>query len=936
MRINLNDTVAKIKEFIKKNWLVLTGFILLCFIVAYFIWYQTRRPIDAWALMPENPVFVVETQDFWNAYLRLSQAPLWKSLGETAEFYELNAQIDFLKTDIAQEKKWQAFFRTRKCLASMHLIGKENFDFLYFIPLESEEDLAFYTQINQYLEKRKEYSILKRTYRGLLIQEIQHEASEEKFVFIRYQNYWIASYSPLLIEDVVRKIQEQINSLPFKHTKEIDQLRAVSFKNQQDWIFYVNYPALAELMSDVAQEPLKAYLKPLSYFAEGTFLSASTQSAYPLWEGVSFTAKTDSSAFLNVFGAQDAKNISLESYLPQQAAFTMFFSFENIKQFQQTYQAYWQREQGNFKEMQKTFEQDYQVNTEDLYENFAGEIALCLLESSQSNSTDKLLIWKTKSTTLSQNWLDKVALQASQAQKQQQYTEKYDNYLIKQIPIKNFPEVFLGGIAQDFQDTYYLSIGECIVMSNRLQALKKWINAHQYKRTWSSSVAHRSLLQENYQYANLSIIIDFAQIWNIIYQNVNTSWQKVMDSFEIEMKQMDFLSIQFRYKNGQFDTRLALNGGTKTSEKGLEIEGYQVLMNHKFPREVYTAPFLVKNHDTGATEILVQDFANNLFLLNQQGRVLWQKLAGAPMRSEPIQMDIYQNGKLQYLYLTADRISLVDRLGRDVPKYPFYAPDTLQLNTLAYLNFEDKKHYYLISNVRGALYMYDGERNRIAGWRPKQLSNRLGTAVQHVRVEQEDYLLACSENGTIHCFGKEGQSRAGFPLNLQGGISNPLHIQAGIDPQSTLLTALTDEGKIIRFNLVGEILQETQLIRPSQRSTFITCLAPNSQEWLIGVFDDGLVNIYNPNGQLMLEQNFDSKGAKWEMQYFSFDNNLKIIALTDKIGSKTYLFDIRGKSLGKPFPSNKKIQMEYDRKERKLFIYRTYGREVGKLALQLG
>ncbi len=926
--------MARIKAFIKKNWLFLILFILLLSAGAYFIWQQTRRPIDAWALLPEKPVLVIETQDFWNAYLRLSQAPLWKSLSETPEFYNINAQIDFLKTDIAQEKTWQAFFRNRKCLASMHLTGKENFDFLYFVPLESEEDLALYKQINEYLEKRTEYKILKRTYRGLLINEIRHEANEEKFVFIRYQNYWIASRTPLLIEDVARKIQEKETAMPFAHAQEIDQLRAVSFKNNQDWVFYVNYAAFADFVGATAQEQLRAYLKPLGYFAEGTFLSADTKSAYPLWEGLSFTAKKDSSAFLNVFDAQEAKNISIESYLPQQAAFTLLFSFENSKQFRQAFTAYWQREQGNFKETQKTFEKDYQVSLEDLYESFTGEVALCLLESEQNNSADKLLIWKTKSTTLSQNFLDKVASQTIQGKKQ--YTEKYDNYLIKQISLENFPEIFLGGLGQDFQTTYYLSIGECMVMSNRLQALKKWINAHQYKRTWSTSAAHRSLLQENYQYANLSVIIDLAQVWNILYQNANASWKRVMDNFEIDIKQIDFLSVQFKYKNGQFDTRLALNGGTKTPEQGMEIEGYQVIMNHKFPREVYTSPFLVKNHDTGATEILVQDFTNNLFLLNQEGKVLWQKSAGAPLRSEPLQIDIYQNGKLQYLYLTADRISLVDRLGRDVAKYPFYAPDTLQLNTLVYLDFEDKKHYYLASNVRGALYMYDGERNRIAGWRPKQLSNRLGTAVQHIRVEQEDYLVACSENGTIHCFGREGQSRAGFPLNIQGGISNPLHIQVGTDPQNTQLTALTDEGKILRFNLVGEVLQEIQLIRPSQRSTFVSAIAPNSQEWLIGVFDEGLVRVYNPNAQVLLEQNFDSRGAKWEMQYFSFDNNLKIIALTDKIGSKTYLFDIRGKALGKPFPSNKKIQIDYNRSERTLFIYRTYGREVGKLALKLG
>jgi len=921
---------------LKKYRIFVFIFFALALGLSYWLWQRSQRPVDAWSMMPKNAIMVIETHNFWNSYLRLSQAPLWQSLGETPEFAEINGRLEFLTTDLAPEKSWQAFFRDKSCLASLHLTGKQDFDFLYFVPLKSEEDKKLFEQVIAYLRKRTDYEILQRTYRGMAIQEIKHEASSQRLSFLQYGEYWIASYTPLLVEDVARKIQEGDFSVMSSQMNKVDKLRKVSFSQSNDWGIYINNKEFVNFIELTFKEDLKKYFKPLSYFAEGSFLTANPKSSFPLWEGVSFTKDKDSSSFLNIFERQRGKTLSIESYLPQRSALVMYLNFENTKQFEQAYATYWQKEGGDFYKNKQLFEQTYRLRWEDFYENAAGEMAFCMMESEDTKSTNKVIVWKTKSITLSQNWLDELAKNASAIDSTPLYSEKYDNYLIKRLPLKKFPEYFLGGLGQDFEDTYYLVVGECVVMSNRLQGLKKWINTHQYQQTWAQSASHRGLLQESYQYANLSVVLDVAQAWNILYQNASPVWQEAMNTFEKDLRQIDLINLQFRYQNEQFDTRLSLLAGTQSNDKGFSIEGYEVLMNHQFPRQIYTTPYIVKNHDTGANEILVQDFTNNIFLLNEQGRVLWQRPAGAPMRSNPLQIDIYQNGKLQYLYLTADRISLIDRLGRDVPKYPFFLPDTTQLNTLAYLDFGDKKHYYLASNIRGYLFMYDGERNRIAGWRPKQVNNRLGPPVQQIRLGNEDYLIACTENGTVYVFSREGQTRAGFPLDLRGSISNPLRIQKGLDAQNTLITALTDEGKIVVFDLLGGLQSETQLIRSSARSSFVACPDQNNQEWLIGIADNGLIQVLSAEGQLLFEQKFESTSAKWEIQYFNFDDNVKIVALTDKVGSKTYLYDLRGNAIGKPFPSNKKVHMDYDRNERKLIIYRTYGREVGKLALKVG
>ena len=109
-----------------------------------------------------------------------------------------------------------------------------------------------------------------------------------------------------------------------------------------------------------------------------------------------------------------------------------------------------------------------------------------------------------------------------------------------------------------------------------------------------------------------------------------------------------------------------------------------------------------------------------IFLINYILFHLLEKLSGHKTQvhlfgASPQQIDIYHNDKLQYLYLTSDRISLVDRLGRYVPKFPFYKPDSVYFRTLATHSFGESDHqYFIVSNQKGDLYMYNNLRETSA------------------------------------------------------------------------------------------------------------------------------------------------------------------------------------------------------------------------------
>ena len=66
---------------------------------------------------------------------------------------------------------------------------------------------------------------------------------------------------------------------------------------------------------------------------------------------------------------------------------------------------------------------------------------------------------------------------------------------------------------------------------------------------------------------------------------------------------------------------------------------------------------------TGEKELFVQDDRHTVYLINDVGRVLWKLPLGQQINSEVYQVDLFKNGKLQYLFSTPDKMYLIDRNG---------------------------------------------------------------------------------------------------------------------------------------------------------------------------------------------------------------------------------------------------------------------------------
>ncbi|GAB4397919.1 MAG: hypothetical protein OHK0053_15410 [Microscillaceae bacterium] len=886
--------------------------------------YIYRPPLTAARLVPQNPLFILETNNFWEDYQQLRTFPLGEALSQTPALQTGLERLDFLREVPKFSPDFRAFFRGKTCTASLHLSSREEVDWLWFVPVVGDQDKLLYNQILLFFKNQAEYRLQTRSFRGLAIQEIEARTSGLRFSFLRYGAFWVGSFNSILVEDVVRKIQERnwFSALwsPPPLPKDFEEWGPASGRR-----LWLNPKAFHSLWRLLARE---GYLRNWPAWL-GLRQPLSLGARMPLKSGILegfLKPPPDTEVGLDqLFRGQSPPPFGLEAYLPRQTVLTLRLGFSENSLFFANLAAFAEQFGPGAIQKQAEWASRYGVALTALHRAVGPEMALTWVERQEETGLGQLLLLKLPSRGRPS------AFPASDSA----FQEKYAGFVIQKWPGRGLSAFLPGVLGAGFENCYWVSNQHIAVFGNSVAVLREWIQSQQQQKNWQNDLSRKAWLSQIPARSHLTWVLDPHRALPFMYENASEMGQTWLAMLQPLLEGLTTMVGSCRAEEAKVYTHVLLHSSRLQLAPRPQIEGYQVLMNRKLPQRIFSPPYLLQNHLDQSTEILVQDYANQLYLITEKGQVLWQRPGGAPLRSTPQQIDIYRNGKLQCLYLTADRIGLIDRLGRDVPKFPVYLPDTTHLETLAKPDFGDQQHYFLVSNRRGRLYMLDQARNRLPGWRPRQIPSRLGSPVQHLQLQSEDYLLAMAENGTLHVFDREGGYRAGFPLALPGRMRNPLWIKRGAKAGDTEMMALTEEGILMKINLLGETLSEMQLIRPSAKAQFLACPASDAQDWLAGVGDKNLVQIFDATGQLLFEQKFEQAPGPWAIQYFRFGNQHKLVACTDKTGGLTYLYDLRGRALGKPFPSQQPIALQFQPAAQKLKIYRVFGTEVGILELHL-
>lgn len=266
----------------------------------------------------------------------------------------------------------------------------------------------------------------------------------------------------------------------------------------------------------------------------------------------------------------------------------------------------------------------------------------------------------------------------------------------------------------------------------------------------------------------------------------------------------------------------------------------------KVDEEISSGPWILKYND--AYYIMVQDAYNNLYLISDQGEVIWKNGI-----DEQVEGKVYaiSNGNDQaFTFATSHQIILMNLKGEIIKPFPLIINEGLSSGLLL-VDYEKNKQYRLMAvSKNGNMLNYQTDGKPTAGWKTPKTKHRIGIHLQHVKLKGTDYLVLNDAEGNLSLITRTGKLQFSTN-NLHGSKSGS---QIGNSDQEGLLYTSDIGGNIISISPDGK---KTVVVPGTYSINHCFSAADIDNDGILEfiIVDEGVINIIKKDGKIVFKQN---------------------------------------------------------------------------------
>lgn len=338
-----------------------------------------------------------------------------------------------------------------------------------------------------------------------------------------------------------------------------------------------------------------------------------------------------------------------------------------------------------------------------------------------------------------------------------------------------------------------------------------------------------------------------------------------------------------------------------------------------------TPPLSVKNHNTGEEEILFMDNASNLYLVNKNGIVIWKKNLTKGTTSRITQIDIYRNGKLQYLFNDNENIYLIDRNGNHVAPFPIKLPAEATNNVTVFDYDKDGEYRFFIACADKQIYVFDKKGKQVTGFNPKPTENNIITDIAHFRSSGKDYIVF-HDDLKIRITDRRGADRIIVNNNTIPAAKASFSIIKKDTPEASIVT-LSEKDELININLKKQTTEAKGLLFDDYSNSHLISI-PTQKRFILLMADK--LSIVNEDGKI--EFSNDVKTSKiGEAALIKNRLNSDIIAFTDTAENNIYVTDKNGVLYNELPIKGMKLPAVIEHKEKENYLLIVYYSEDGTI-----
>ncbi len=870
--------------------------IVLGLVTLYLIKKLDRiTPVEVLQAVPEDAIIFAERVDF--EYLAESFFPenrIWIDFVNTSGLGRLDSTLSLGISHITGNEALRDLLYREGINVSFHLVGKNRIVPLFYLSyIGSYSDHEFEQFILEFLEKNAMMN--ERKYEAETIYDFSGRPGliPEKFSLACVNGLCLISPVSMLVEESIRTIHAD-SDLAGDRGLQLIRETAGRFVHAN---LYVNYDRLPQLFYPLVRESAWDGLRLFAGVASWGELDLDIKEDAIVLNGMS-RAVPGEALFLATLSDQSPVRMELQDIMPSGTSFFMHLGISDPAKFRDQVTVHMD-DLGKGPEMAMELDRlraTYGIDPlNDLVNILGDEMAWFAIEGEPAAATDQVLIMETRSRSETEDillhWIEQYLQVHSFDMDAYLHIYQLDDqtsYRIYRLPEPYFSELLPGRLFNAYATVYenYLLFGPSVELLSRViyqNVLHKTLVSDPVYKEMSDYLANRSNLTfflRPFHY------LDQKREW---MGDAATGW---MGPMEIFLRRIPGMVVQYTTEGALFYNNVNFKYTSQIREKAMTV--WESLLDST----AIIKPALVTNHYTSEKEIFVQDAANNLYLINGTGRILWKQPLDGTIMGEVVQVDYYRNGKLQYLFNTPGRIHLIDRNGNYVERYPvsLRSPAT---NALSLFDYDNNQNYRIfLAGEDRRIYVYDIEGNVVPGWRFNRTESEVGGEIQHFRIEDRDYIVFSDRNRT-YFLDRRGDERIRIREQLQLSPGNPLTLDMNIREERPRWISTDTSGAVRAIYMDGTV--STLLDEEVTGAHFFRMQDMDSDGIPEFIFASGNeLNVVRQDGNRMFSYKVRDRISHMPDIYKFSASDVKI-GITDQGRNRIYLINSDG-SLYEGFP----------------------------------
>ena len=841
--------------------------------------------------VPSDAGVIVKASDLCELCTTLSENSLiWTQLCKQPRLENAAKAITTLDTISRKNNSIRSMLRGKSAMVSFHKDGKVKTSALFGVKLEKPDYNTLMRFIDKYVHGLGLHIKPDTTYDKTTIFAIVNPKKNNAAIF--YTSYthgfFIASTSKLTLEQGVRHIHSR--STDMQEDKSLKKLLTSAGTNVTAVLIF-NHKKLSEMF--VNDFSTKAN-QTISEHANWSVLDISIQKQVATCAG--YTDCSRPSQTLGIIKSQEPVANRCHEYLPSKTTSFVSLGISDMHLFENDFKNHLHSAgkhsdyEANNERIRKTFG----INFADiLYTYIKGRITeFSCTYSLAGRPNDHYIIAELHDASHFEKEMVSLCKKYRQRDKISDKegiirisTSKGNQYIIYKFPIKHAFNSYFGKIFTA-ESEYMMMYNDMAVFGKSANSLYEYANSIDNGKTLDKNSTYQAFTEYVDEKSNLYYYVDIAYSQNDICKNLSKNTAETVAKDFDKLHNIRSLSLQYSYnkQRDNFYTNAALMYSAYT-----EAERY-VSWIAKTDTTIRGKPQVLSRHYTDDKDIIVQDETFKLYLFDKTGKREFCKLVGEPITSQIYQIDIYGNGKKQYVFATEHFLHALDRNGNYLNNFPVTLPAKVATE-ISVFDYDGTRDYRIfVPCTDRCLYVYTKDGVPLDTWTPLRTNEPLVTPVQFFRIEDNDYLIF-ADNLKTYIVNRRGEIRINVTNSFTKSRNSLFYLEAGEGIETRFVTT-NSAGEIKYIYTDGSCKSKTFKNFSADHHFVLKDIDGNGSNEYIFTDQESLL-VFRADGSEAFYYGFEDKVGRPSI--FQFSRNDIRIGVTCRAQAQMFLFDSKGK-----------------------------------------